>query len=544
MTRTSEQAHAAYQVDVDLADARSRLGAAMPDGGWLWRYLQAVTPLTDTPVEFSLASGLCALSAALGNSLWFETWGQRVYPHLWAVLVAPSSFWRKSTAINLAERILREAEDARVLPSDFSREKLLEELQARPVGLLTLKEFGGFLATIGRDYMAGTKEMLTELYDGPDRYTRALKAKSYVVERPALTLLAATTLDWLESRITDGDLRGGFLGRFLFVTAARKSSAKGLTGGMDAAARMDLRDGLIELTRVTVGPARLDPDAKVIYEAWMGTWEEEVTSSHHSADLTGFAVRLQVYALKVAMLHQASTSLDAGEPVDVVSRLSIERAIAYCRLLWGNVASLIDDEIAIGKDAKDIRRIKGMVGAGIDRSALLRLSKMRARDFDQLLDTLVQSGDVIRERRKASEVGLERARDRDLEWVRPGLFGGRVPAYRSGGPEANGSYSSLTVPVNSNGPENGNPMGEAYGAFSSVEDPYSYSSSLSLSDEKTRGRVEGYRGEPGNGTVSPEWSPDDVADALADDGRDGPSAPRPEVVDRVDGDAGDELDFG
>lgn len=67
--------------------------------------MRAVTPLTDAPVEFSLASGLCALAAALGNSLWYDTWGQTVYPHLWAVLVAPSSFWRKSTAINMAERL-------------------------------------------------------------------------------------------------------------------------------------------------------------------------------------------------------------------------------------------------------------------------------------------------------------------------------------------------------------------------------------------------------------------------------------------------------
>jgi hypothetical protein len=129
-----------------------------------------------------------------------QTGARAVYPHLWAVLVAPSSFWRKSTAINMAEALLREARGRARAAPDFSREKFLRILAERPVGMLTLKEFGGFLATPRRDYMGGMKENLTELYDGPDVFTRALQTGRIEIERPAVTLLAATTLDWLESR--------------------------------------------------------------------------------------------------------------------------------------------------------------------------------------------------------------------------------------------------------------------------------------------------------------------------------------------------------
>lgn len=423
MTKSQAAALAAFQADSDLEAARSRLGEALPTTGWLHDYLAAVTPLTDAPVEFSLASGMCALSAALGNALWYETWGQMVYPHIWAVLVAPSSFWRKSTAINMAERLLREAEDARVLPADFSREKILEELAARPVGMLTLKEFGGFLERLGATYMAGTKEMLTDLYDGPDRYTRALKTKSYSIERPAVTLLAATTLDWLESKITDGDLRSGFLARFLFVTATEKSSPKGLTGGMDGMARMHLRDALRDLTKVTPGPATLTADARAMYDDWMSGWQAEVESVRHASDLTGFAVRLQTYALKFAMCFQASDAVMDGSPVDVLGIDPMQRAIAYARLLWSNVAALVDEEIAIGRDAKELRRLKQLVGPGTTRSNLLRLSKLKARDFDEYLKTLVGSGELVQERRKASELGIERQRDTTFDWLRPGAFG-------------------------------------------------------------------------------------------------------------------------
>jgi hypothetical protein len=99
-----------------------------------------------------------------------------------------------------------------------------------------------------------------------------------------------------------GDLRGGFLGRFLFVTATEKAAAKGLTGGMDGIERMHLRDSLRALMKLDAGEAKFTPPARQLLEARISTWEDEVTGSHHLTDLTGFAVRLQTYALKLAML--------------------------------------------------------------------------------------------------------------------------------------------------------------------------------------------------------------------------------------------------
>lgn len=420
MTVTQAAALASYSKDRDLRAAKRRLGEALPEDGWLYEYLSAVTPLTDAPVEFHLASGLCAIAAALGNRIRVESWGQNVFPHLWAVLVAPSSFWRKSTSINTAESLLREAVPDNVLPSEFSREAMLENLAKQPAGMFAVKEFGGFLSMLGRDYMAGSKENLTELYDGPDLFVRALKKSTFEIRRPAVTILGATTLDWLESRITEGDLRGGFLARFLFVTARDKASGKGITAGMDYVARMRLRDGLaaIAATPVGEGLATYGPGALDLLNEWMHGWEDEVGRTHHRSDLSGFAVRLQTYALKLAMLYRASAvTVDDEASLLVLDELSVQRSIAYCRVLWASVAGLIDDEIAITKESKELRRIKHIIGSGISRSDALRLAHMKARDFDSYLDTLVQSRAVVRERRRASEVGLDRAKDREIEWL-------------------------------------------------------------------------------------------------------------------------------
>jgi hypothetical protein len=496
VTTTAAAALAAFHADSDIAAARKRLGAALPTTGWLADYVRVVTPLTDTPVEFSLISGMCALSTALGNSLWYETWGQRVYPHLWAVLVAPSSFWRKSTAINMAERLVAEAEESRVLPSDFSREKFLEELSVRPVGMLSLKDFGGFLANLGRDYMAGTREMMTELYDGPEMYSRALKGKTYVVRRPAITLLAATTLDWLESRITEGDLRGGFLGRFLFVTATDKASPKGLTGGMDGLIRMHLRDDLRALAETPESEVRLTRPARELLDTWLAGWEDEVTSSHHATDLTGFAVRLQIYVLKFAVIYRASTVV-RDEPGSVVE-IGIEplrSAIAYCRVLWANVTALIDEEIAVSADAKQLRRIKRGIGAGITRSELLKVSKLAARDFDKYLDTLVQTGEVIRSKKLPDELGLERATNRPIEWVSAGRSVPRsVRNNGAGGGTESNLDETLSSPVGEMGNREGNR--EIPELISDIPLSSHFSlSPLSIDETRPRGGVEESDGE-------------------------------------------------
>jgi hypothetical protein len=418
VTKSIAAALAAYDADSDLVAARRRLGEALPGAGWLHDYVAAVTPLTDAPVEFHVASGLSALAAAAGNRVWVDSWGQTTFPHLWVVLVAPSSFWRKSTSINVAEALVRDAIPSAAFPTEFSREKLLGILADTPAGMLTLKEFGGFLAALGRDYMSGAKEMLTELYDGPEVFSRALKSGTLTVHRPALTLLAATTLDWLESRITEGDLRGGFLARFLFVTARDKASPKGLTGGMDQPVRNRLVRGLKEVSDRPPQCVKFSPKARGALDDWMHGWENEVTKTHHRNDLSGFAVRLQTYALKFAMLYRISACAYDDEDVDhELDEASVRQAIAYCRVLWANVVELIDDEIAITKDDKELRRLRGIIGGGMTRSQALKLSKLKARDFDQFLDTLVQSGVATREERKASDVGLDRIRDTTVTWL-------------------------------------------------------------------------------------------------------------------------------
>jgi hypothetical protein len=102
------------------------------DEGFLRSFIDYASEQTDSPKKFLLMSGLVALTGAIGNKVWVRAWGQRVFPNLWVILVAPSGIYRKNTAIDLGLNLLRRGISGRIAPTDFSREAWLDGLQSNP----------------------------------------------------------------------------------------------------------------------------------------------------------------------------------------------------------------------------------------------------------------------------------------------------------------------------------------------------------------------------------------------------------------------------
>jgi hypothetical protein len=140
--------------------------------------------------------------------------------------VGPSSFYRKSTCITKARRTIARLSEGDqqsiLLPDEFSREAFLKRLSERWQGLLTYSEFSGALATFGRDYMAGTKELLSDLYDCPETYVRMIGSQTWTLKHVCLSIFAASQTDWFLEKLKAGDLRGGFLARFSYWPAFEK----------------------------------------------------------------------------------------------------------------------------------------------------------------------------------------------------------------------------------------------------------------------------------------------------------------------------------
>jgi len=215
--------------------------AKLPD--WLVRYVHwSGTTGNQTPLVFHEAAGLWLLATAVGRRLYGESpWGVRIYPNLYMMLVAGTTYYRKSTAYKLAESVARASIPHMLMPTPGSPERFQEALagrlptnfdklpkaqqerltKAQPFaaqrGLLKDEVSGLFGAINKRDYMVGMKDLLMELYDCPDYFDKDTQTGLNVVENAALSILGVTTPASLGCAISTGDWDNGLLVRFALL---------------------------------------------------------------------------------------------------------------------------------------------------------------------------------------------------------------------------------------------------------------------------------------------------------------------------------------
>ena len=211
---------------------------------WLRMYLEwAGTTGNQTPMSFHLAAGLWLVSVAVGRRLYGEApWGLKIYPNLYLMLIASTTYYRKSTAYKLAEQIARNAIPHMLMPTPGSPERFQEALsgqlpanfdkltesqqqrlrKAQPFaaqrGLLKDEVAGLFNAMNRKDYLSGMKDLLMELYDCPDYTDKDTQAGLTIVENAALSILGVTTPSGLSAAISDADWSNGLLIRFALLT--------------------------------------------------------------------------------------------------------------------------------------------------------------------------------------------------------------------------------------------------------------------------------------------------------------------------------------
>jgi hypothetical protein len=153
-------------------------------------------PTSDAPREYQIAAGVAVIAATIASRVYLPFGGDRLYPNVWILILGSSSFFRKSSTLSKAKKTLSrfQAGDSKgiLLPDEFSREALLRHLSERAQGLLTYSEFSGALACFGHYYMSGTKELLADLYDSPDSYTRLVGQQTWKLQNVCLSILAAS----------------------------------------------------------------------------------------------------------------------------------------------------------------------------------------------------------------------------------------------------------------------------------------------------------------------------------------------------------------
>jgi hypothetical protein len=360
------------------------------NSGFIFDYLKYAEPLTDAPKLFHFVCSLLILSTVLNKKVFLPYGDQVLYPNIYAVILAPSSLFRKSTSINIARRLLEDVQEDLILPNDVTYEKMVANLSKQSVGLICWNEIGGALEVMSKDYNIGLKALITELFDYTRIWKRELQSKIYIIESPCLSILGASTVEWFMDKIKEKDVRGGFLPRFIIIPAVKKEKTLALPGKRDEALRQSLIETLKQKNQKS-GEMYLEKAEKEMYEDWYRKHEKELEESDKKEILSGFYSRLAIYVLKLAMIFQLSYS----DTLKIESEALIRacKLVDYLKLIFGK---FLKEEFAVSfkmrQKNKVLQKVKHHQGIGY--SELLRLSHMLAVELKPILDTLIQEEEL------------------------------------------------------------------------------------------------------------------------------------------------------
>lgn len=367
---------------------------------WLKEYIAFARTLTDSPRIFHAITGLSLLATAAGNRVLIPSFGGRdVFPNLYFCIVSQSGFMRKSTATGIGLRTLAWASDTARLPDEMSNEAFVMALADQPTGLLRYDEFGATLANWNkRDWQSGMKGYLTTFYEETsyDKLLKGIKGagERTRIENIAVTMLATTTVDWLQTEMKLEDLRAGFLARVLWIWAEHKEPRLTDWPFDTASTYAHLADHLSQLFKVTP-PARADLTAvKQAYFAWEGDFEDRYSvAGAVTPEISGVVSRVGGFVQKVAVLLALSDRVPVNGIV-FVRPDHLERAITFVEWCVSRQQWLVNEQLQFSKFERYRNRLLEALKANGGRmrlSEVYRLFGLVKREVMELLETMVQS---------------------------------------------------------------------------------------------------------------------------------------------------------
>jgi hypothetical protein len=407
-----------------------------PSGGrgWLDEWVvYAKSRATMTDEIMIEAVGLWLLATVVARRAVLEELDMpRVYPNLYTVLVAPTTYYHKSTVLRIAEGMIGAVAPHLLLPSQMTPEIMMAKLAGQMAintdslpPMVQQQErdgvaFAGVRAVIGeeahklvgRDYLAPIRDIWLEVFDNPDFMSKEfVKNGRVVVHHPSLSLLLATTP--VNSRVIFEEGDTGLFSRFAIITPEsdrimRVPNKRVRDGGFVDGSMVVA--GLREVYRMLPMPATtsfevaevtIADDALEAYNDY-ADWLHEQCSPNGSLDdkLRGTYGRLGMLGLKVAMLlalgdGRMAVSVDDWGYAQIICerwRKSAHRAQA---MMVNGVESQIQKDIIRYlrgcEYAKTGIEIKNAVGGDV-------------RMLNAVLSALVEGGHLIFEKVGAKKV--------------------------------------------------------------------------------------------------------------------------------------------
>lgn len=354
----------------------------IPRSGWLRDYIE-YTRKTEPPTVFHFFVGATTIGSALARNVRFDKGSYFVFPNLCVILVAPSGKCRKTSACSIGVSLYRSL-GGNIIADKTTPEALVEAFrdEATTCGLLYAPELAVFLGK--QKYQEGMVPMLTSLFDCPAEWSsKTIGRGDIVLKSVALSLLGASTLDWIQTAIPKDAFGGGFMSRLLFVVQHDTPRSFALPPPLDDKSRTSLLRELINIAKFR-GMAKLTNDGKEWYEDWYNHRSDRNTEDKQFA---GYYERKPDHLLRLAIILGVSSGLSLD-----LDSATLERALAILDWTESYLPATFDSmaQNAVGEDLSRLMKQIKNKGGQLDHSSWLRMNsnKMNARQFRDNVETL------------------------------------------------------------------------------------------------------------------------------------------------------------
>ena len=282
-----------------------------------------------------------------------------------------------------------------IFPNDSTVESLTEILSYSQRGLVVHNEFGGFLSQLNRSYSGDSKQFLTSIFDVPDFYeiSRATKP-NILIHKPFLSILGASTIDWVKENSSPSDLRTGFLARFIYSIKNMPDPNKAMIPLLKLRELTSQSEYYINVREIFNhlisfdSPVELtiDSEAAVLHCDYdINSYIDMIKSSNENE--LSFKGRLIIYALKFAGI------IALVDKRTNVTKDDMQDGIYLAQYYKRNVEKLLNKEINQTEFSRSEKKILDLIkskNGKVQHSILLRLSNLKVKDFNEIISNLAQ----------------------------------------------------------------------------------------------------------------------------------------------------------
>jgi len=373
---------------------------------------------TDASPQYHDLCAVILLSNLLSGNLRLETSYGKMYMNLWGLILGDSTLTRKSTAMRMATEFIGHINRDIVVATDGSVEGLFTGLQTRSgkTSMFFKDEVSGFFDSIKKkEYLSGMPEILTQLYDVPEFFTRRLRKETITITHPVFIFFGGGIKDKMYQLIDEQMVISGFLPRFLIVSGETDLANIRRTGPATPVTTTEKQDMMAKLEKLYklynvqteiefLGQQvvqAIEVEAFLTPEAWelYGDMEyrlvEQASQSSYQIVALPTFERLSRSLLKMAVLFSAARQKPDNQVIQVTVD-DVTHAAKYIQQ-WGHYSIDLLENLGANASARLIDRVLHTVARkpGILRGEIMRNHKLSRREMDEIQGTLEDRGQMI-----------------------------------------------------------------------------------------------------------------------------------------------------